>query len=86
MNKTPSSTTIRISRDTHEMLKDLARQQDRSLHDVIETALQAYRQRVMMQEMNEDFTTLKKNKKAWESELKERRLWDNTLSDGQDID
>ena len=86
MNKTPASTTIRISRDTHEMLKDLARQQARSLHDVIETALQSYRQRVMMQEMNEDFEALKKDKKAWESELKERRQWDNTLSDGQDID
>ena len=32
--------------------------------------------------LNEDFAALRRDETAWEDELRERRAWDATLSDG----
>ena len=44
--------------------------------------LEKYRQNIMLRQLNEDYAALKKDNKAWKEELKERSLWESTLSDG----
>ena len=86
MRQSAGSTTIRINRTTHEVLKGIASEQDVSMQTVIESAIEKYRQHIMLSQMNEDFAALRKDKKAWKEELEERRLWDNTLGDGIEKD
>lgn len=86
MQKTAESTTIRISRKTHENLKELSRQQTQSMQSVLDAALEKYRQNIMLSQLNEDYAALRKDKKAWADELKERSLWEKTLSDGLEKD
>jgi len=86
MQKTDESTTIRISRKTHAVLKDLSRRQTQSMQAVLDEALEKYKQNIMLRQLNEDYAALKKDKKAWKEELNERSLWENTLSDGLEND
>ena len=82
MRNGASSTTIRISRETHDLLKRIASQQSESMQNVLDAALAKYRQYIMMSELNEDFAKLRKDKQAWKEELEERKLWDRTIGDG----
>ena len=82
MQKTSESTTIRISRKTHDILKDLSRQQTLSMQSVLDAALEKYRQNIRLSQLHADYAALRNNKKAWNEELKERSHWENTLSDG----
>ena len=82
MQKASESTTIRISRKTHEVLKELASQQTESMQAVLDAALEKYRHDIILSQLNEDYAALRKDKKAWKEELKERALWENTLRDG----
>jgi len=82
MPKTAESTTIRISKSTLDELKKLARDQEQSMQTVLNAAIEKYQQYVMMRQLNEDYSGLKKNKKSWDEEMKDRKLWENTLSDG----
>ena len=86
MQKTSDSTTIRISRKTHETLKDLSRQQTLSMQSVLDAALKKYRQNVTLLQLNDDYAALRKDKQAWKEEQKERSMWENTLSDGLEED
>ena len=52
MQKTSDSTTIRISRKTHEGLKALSRQQTQSMQAVLDAALEKYRQNIMLSQLN----------------------------------
>ena len=86
MRKSEGSTTIRINRTTHDVLRGIAAEQDVSMQTVIESAIEKYRQYIMLSQLNEDFAALRRDTKAWSEELEERRLWDNTLGDCEDKD
>ena len=49
---------------------------------VLDKAIEQYRRDKFVRDANADFAALKRNKKAWKEELKERELWDQTLADG----
>lgn len=40
----------------------------------------------LIEETNRAYATLRSDPKAWEEELRERALWDETLSDGLDAE
>lgn len=86
MHKTTDSTTIRISRKTHQALKDLSLQQSESMQAVLDAALEKYRQSLVLDQLNHDYAALRNDKIAWNEELKERALWEATLSDGLEKD
>lgn len=86
MQKTSESTTIRVSKTTREVLKEISRQQTQSMQAVLDAALEKYRHHIMLRQLNVDYAALRKDKKAWNEELKERSLWENTLSDGLEND
>lgn len=81
MQKTSETVTIRISKTTHKNLKELSRQQTQSMQSVLDAALEKYRQNIMLSQLNEDYAALRKDKKAWAEELKERALWEQTISE-----
>ncbi len=49
---------------------------------VLDKAIERYRREKFLRDANADFAALKRNRRAWKEELKERELWEHTLSDG----
>lgn len=54
------------------------------MQDVLEKAIEAYRRKRLLEMGNLAYAALKDDPKAWEQELAERKLWENTLADGLD--
>jgi hypothetical protein len=51
---------------------------------VLDRAIERYRRERFLLAANSDFEALKRDPKAWEKELRERALWEPTLTDGID--
>ena len=81
-----SSVTVRVSTRSRETLRRLARQSGTSLQTVLEGAIEEFETRQFLDAANRSYAALRKNRKAWEQELRERRAWDATLSDGLEED
>ena len=77
-----SSVAVRVSTRSRETLRRLARQSGTSLQAVLEGAIEEYETRQFLEAANRSYAALRKKPKAWEQELRERRAWDATLSDG----
>lgn len=77
-----STTTIRVSRQTHKKLNELARASGRSAQEVVDAALELYRRERMLYATNEAYATLREQPEAWGALEAERREWDATLDDG----
>jgi len=75
------STTVRISATAREHLKALADRENVPMQMVLDKAIEYYRRRAFLEATNEAFRALKRNKRAWQGELKERRAWERTLRD-----
>jgi|CXWL01.1.fsa_nt_gi hypothetical protein len=52
------------------------------MQSVIDQAIEELRRRKMLEATNLAFSELKADKTAWQDELKERAIWENTLGDG----
>ncbi len=77
-----SSINVRVSSQSYQLLKTLSQDFGQSMQSVIDEALEDLRRRKMLEATNAAFSALKADKKVWKDELKERGLWENTLSDG----
>ena len=77
-----SSVTVRISTRSRETLRRLAAQSGASLQAVLEGAIEEYETRQFLEAANRSYAALRKKPQAWEQELRERKAWDTTLSDG----
>jgi hypothetical protein len=77
-----SSVSVRIASQTHQVLKQLAAQGGRSLQETIEDAVEAYRRRLVLEEANAAYAALRADPQAWQEEIEERELWDQSLLDG----
>lgn len=75
--------TTRISLYSHQILAELARNTGKSMQDVLDAAIETYRRQRFLDDAAEAFGALKADPKAWKAEQDERKLWDNTLIDGQ---
>lgn len=78
-----SSSTIRISKESNSILREIAAQEKKSLQTILDAAIEDYRRRRFLQEANKAYSVLKENPKNWKVELEERKQWETTLSDGQ---
>jgi predicted transcriptional regulator len=78
--------TIRISEATHRLLKELAQQTGQSMTEVLDKALDAYRRKQFLEQVNGGYAELQADRKAWAEHLAEREQWDATLMDGLDRD
>ena len=76
--------TVRIRKETQNILKELAVNEGKSMQAILDLALEGYRRQRFLQEANAAYASLRKNNKAWKAELAERKEWDATVADGEE--
>ena len=80
------STTVRISPAAHDALRELAARSGEPMQTVLDRAIESYRRRRFLEDLNAAFLALREDPGAWAAELAEREAWDATLADGLDED
>jgi predicted DNA-binding protein len=83
---TSESTTIRVTRQSREALRQISEATGKKQQDVVDAAVEAYRRQLLLDRANEAYAALRANSVAWKSERAERAVWDATLGDGQERD
>ena len=81
MKTVTRTANVRVSPHAHESLRQLAEAEDDSMQAVLDKAIEHYRREKFLRDANADFAALKRDRRAWKKELKERQLWEHTLSD-----
>jgi len=76
-----ASTTVRIRRETKQMLERIANQTGQKTQEVLDNAIEAYRRRIFLEQANQAYALLKQDTDRWAEELAERKAWDITLND-----
>lgn len=77
-----STTTIRITTQTRDILSEMAKTSGMSMQSIIERALESYRRQQMLSELNNAYAALYNDEDAWAALEAERAEWDVTLTDG----
>jgi len=80
------TTTVRLLKDTHLELRQIALKEGTSIQTVLENMVTEYRRRTMLEEGNRAYAALQRDSAAWKEEMAERKLWENTLADGLEDD
>ena len=75
------STTVRITEETGETLRELAASEGRSMQDVLADAVEAYWRRQLLEGTNAAYAALRADPKRWQEVLEERALLEGTLMD-----
>jgi len=78
------ATQVRISDASHRALRELAKLLGDSMQGVLDKAVEAYRRRTFLDQVNREYGALKDDDKAWEDTVDERKEWESTLADGLD--
>ena len=77
-----ASTTVRVSQETRQALRELAEQTGDPIHKVLAKAVEAYRRQYILEEANAAYAALRADPEAWREEQEERQAWDVTMADG----
>jgi predicted transcriptional regulator len=75
------SATIRISNNSRETLRELARRSREPMQYILDQAIEEYRRTCFLREANRAYETMRGDRKAWEEERAERQAWDATMAD-----
>lgn len=81
-----SSLTVRIDVRSHQTLSELAAQTGETMQALLARAIEDYRRKKFLEELNASYAALRSDPVAWQEELEERKLWENTLMDGLEDD
>jgi succinate dehydrogenase/fumarate reductase flavoprotein subunit len=73
---------LRVTAKTHDSLRAIAKEKGRSMQQVVEQAVEAYRRQMILDETNAAYASLRKDSKAWAEVETEQAAWDATLRDG----
>lgn len=73
---------VRVSENTHEVLRSLSTREGKSMQDIIDKAIEDYRRKAFLEGLSNDYRLLRENPEAWQEHEEEIALWDNTLMDG----
>jgi hypothetical protein len=76
--------TVDISENTHELLRELAEKTGQSTSVVLDKALDAYRRRVFFENLDAGYAEMRGDPQAWEAFCADQKEWDVTLMDGLD--
>jgi len=79
------SVNVRITKQTHQQLATLAKENGLSMQTILDQAVEAYRRQSFLEALNSDFAALKASPEAWAEEQEERKLWEQTLADGLEL-
>lgn len=77
-----SQTTIRISEQTRDVLRELAQIRHESMQAVLERAVEEYRRKRFLEDVNAAYAEQRKDRAGWAELEAERTAWDVTLGDG----
>jgi predicted DNA-binding protein len=81
-----STTTIRVSEQTHEALRALSLSTGEPMARVVQRAVEQLRAQEFFTRLDEAYDHLRADPAALKSELEERKAWEATLMDGMDGD
>lgn len=73
---------VRVSEQTHENLREMAQAERESMQAVLEKAVEAYRRKRFLEDVNVAYSDLREDRVAWGEVMEERSAWDATLEDG----
>lgn len=76
--------TAKISKPTHQALKQMAEKTGKPMQLVLDEAVEHYRREKFFEELNHQVAAVKANPRAWAEELEERKLLEGSLSDDLD--
>jgi len=79
-----ASTTVRVSAETHELLRKLAAASGEPLQRVLERAVENYRREQFFAELDAAYERLQADPAAWRDYLAEQAELEGTLADGLD--
>jgi hypothetical protein len=74
--------TVPISQRTRDVLQEIARAEHESIQVVLERAVEEYRRKRFLEDVNADYASLRQDREAWDSLESERAEWDAVLGDG----
>ena len=74
--------TVRIAEKDHAALSEMSRETGKPMSAILSEAIQELRRSQLLRETNKAYARLRQKPKAWEEEVEERAIWDNTLADG----
>ena len=77
-----SNTTVRISWEARNLLREISQAEGRSMQAVVERALETYRRQRYLEEMNEDWSRVREDIANWYTVEADRNRLDDTLADG----
>lgn len=80
------SATIRISDNSRNILKELATQDGLSMQTVLEKAIEAYRRKLFLEEINKAYEAIRQDQDAWGQLTEDQEDLDSTLGDGLQAD
>ena len=75
---------VRISPHAHELMRQLAEEEQDYMQSVLDRAIERYRRERFLRAANHEFQALKADPKAWKHEEQERTLWEQSVKDGLD--
>lgn len=78
------SKPMRVSEKAHHILEELAAIKKTSLQQVLDEVLEEKRLEILFNAADAAYIALHNDPVAWQEEMAERKLWDNTLTDGLD--
>ena len=74
-------TTVRVSQRSHNVLKQLSEREQITMVEALDRVTAEWERIQFFQKLNDSFAALRSDDDAWQSEVEERRLWDNTHND-----
>ncbi len=75
---------VRVSENTHQLLRSLSTKEGKPMQDIIEQAIDDYRRKAFLEALSNDFRLLRSDEQAWQEHQEETAVWDEVLRDGLD--
>lgn len=76
--------SIRVSKETQDVLRNIAEREHRPMSTITDEALRAYQRELLWRRAEADYARLAVNEDEFRDYQEEIALWDSTSSDGLD--
>ena len=74
MTMQSGSVNVRVTRQTHQQLTALAKENGLSIQTIVDRAVEAYRRQTFIEALNADFAALRAHSEEWAEELEDRKF------------
>lgn len=77
-----ATTTVRISKEARETLKEMAKSTGRSMSEVLEQSVSSYYEQLILDQSNVAYAAMRARKGEWLEIKEEQEILEGTLLDG----